>query len=801
MQSKLTKLRAAGTDVVRPLPGSLIDKKMRRNAEWLFSLDPDRLLSNMRKDCEMDTRGAAPYGGWANYYYHYHRSMYNLYLSFKGYDDEIAETAKKRAVYMTESLLECQKRTAEICVPGFVQPEMEKVFENRMKLVRDSVYSHTDIKAIMYEVHKLTLNLVMMYRIFGMRDALDGAALIARRVYELMSPFTQEERERMTDSRRASDFFSEAGGIMDAFLQLYVETGDPQHLTVANFFRRSWFDNMFLRGDDDLAYGMEHANSEMPYVESLVAQYTINGDEDALKAARGFMRAAREGHELPQGSLGGRSAFPDYRSELFNYPKRVYFHIMDTKLRKDVTSGESCCAHNLNRVAKRLIEVEPECDIMDSWDRRYVNAVLAQQNPDTGMFIYDLCLKNNSYKMWGYPYKSFWCCYGTGAETHAALTEGAFFESDSAVYACLYMPCTYTHAATGISITEHTNYPDDGNIEFEFHGEGELSIFLRLPDWLRRNAEITMPDGETVSTDKKGLYEVKRTWRDGDVLKLQLPFDLWYESMPDRQEYISLKYGPNLLVTCAQGEQFFNGSADELLNALESTGTPCVFVAGLQSEIGSGAHIIKPIRMVKDETFAGYVRVSKPSAETVYDVLKLGDEADLKAHNFHGTGLKMGVEHGHAWLKTSLTFFSEKGEAIFEMKSDPEKELQLRLMLDGTARMYVHQYSGHVVNTLFDLQVKHDGEWKTFSTKSMEGDFPDEIYYENFVIPQKWTKGKEKLELRLIARNFHDIPGVIDSVLDDITLFSVEKTGGTRLMDKELELKDNKVYVPNAQGL
>ena len=119
-------------------------------------------------------------------------------------------------------------------------------------------------------------------------------------------------------------------------------------------------------------------------------------------------------------SVSGRSAFPDYQSELYNYPKRVFFHIMDTPARKNISSGESCCAHNLNRVCRRLIEVEPEVWLMDAWERRFVNAVLAQQNPDTGMFIYNLNLKENAYKMWGYPDKSFWCCYGTGAEAFAS---------------------------------------------------------------------------------------------------------------------------------------------------------------------------------------------------------------------------------------------------------------------------------------------------------------------------------------------------------------------------------------------
>lgn len=801
MLNQRAPLKMAPADAVRPLKGSFIDQKMRKNAQWLFTLKPDRLLAPLRTSCGLDPLGAKPYGGWKDYYYHYLRALCNLHVSFRGLDDEIASAARERALYTTRALLECQKKTAESCPAGMITPEMDRQFVERTQFVRDSVYSHTNIEAVMYVVHKVLLDFVMVYRIFGMNEALEGAKLLSKRVHALMAPFTQAQREQMTNSRRVEDFFSEAGGIMDGFLQLYAVTGDPADLETAGYFRRSWFDRMFLENDDRLAWGMEHANSEIPYAEALADQYILTGDEEALRVAREFMRVNREDHELPQGSVSGRSAFPDYQSELYNYPRRVFFHIMDTPARKNVTSGESCCAHNLNRVAKKLLQIAPDAALMDAWERRFVNAVLAQQNPDTGMFIYNLNLKNNAYKMWGYPDKSFWCCYGTGAEEYASLTEGAFYECDDAAYACLYMPCEYTHTATGLRITERTQYPDDGSIEFEFHGSAELSLFLRLPNWLTTPARITLPDGETLTVDRRGeLYEIRRLWREGDVVRLELPFALRYDCMPDRHEYVSVTYGPNLEVLCAPGEQFFTGDAPALLSALEETGTPCTFATDFQSESAGGAHVVKPIRMVKDETYSGYFRLTQPPAEIILDTLLLGNEDSCRTHHLHGVGMRSGSERGHAYLQTSLTFFSDKGEILFDMNSDPDHELLLRLYLDGSARAYIHQFSGHVVNPLFDLQVMCGGEWKTFSTKSMEADFPGEIYCENFAIPQAWTSGQDRLHFRLLARNFHEIPGVIETLTDKIELFSVPVTSGTLSGARETT-GNEKTYFPNAQGL
>lgn len=802
MDNARLSVRMAPIDAVRPLQGSYVDRKMRKNAQWLLSLDPERLVAPLRAQCGLPTGGKKPYGGWKDYYYYYLRAAVNLYRAFGGVDDAIASAARAGAETVVRALLECQQKTAETCPAGMITPQMEKQFVDRTHFVRDSVYSHTHIEAVLYTVHKVMYGLIYAAQALGMSEALAGAEKMARRVHDGMAPLSPMERQKMTDSRRVEDFFSEAGGVMDGFVWLYELTGDERCLETADYLRRPWFDRMFTEDDDRLGWGMEHANSEIPYVEALVHRYAVTGDKSALAAARGFMRASVAGHELPQGSVSGRSAFPDYQSELYNYPKRVFFHIMDTPARKNISSGESCCAHNLNRVCRRLIEVEPEVWLMDAWERRFVNAVLAQQNPDTGMFIYNLNLKENAYKMWGYPDKSFWCCYGTGAEAFASLTEGAFFERDDTACACLYMPCVYTHAASGVRIAERTDYPDDGAVEFTFETGGELSLFLRLPGWLSAPAKVTLPGGETVEVDAPGtLYEVRRQWRAGDVLRLELPFALRYECMPDRPEYVSVAYGPNLEVLCAPGKQLFPGTARALLDALEPAAAPCTFVADFQAAEAGGTHTVKPVRKVVDEAYSGYFHVTVPPEEILLDAIDLSSEASRSAHELEGVGLKLGSACGHATLATTLTFFSERGEVRFAMDADPEREMMLRLYLDGSARAYIHEFSGHVVNPLFDLEVRCGDEWRPFSTKSMEADAPGEIYYENFVIPRAWTAGKSRLQFRIAARNFHEIPGVIETLMDRIELVAVPETAGVRRAGDARAAQAEKEYMPNALGL
>ncbi len=225
MDNARLSVHMAPAGAVHPLEGSYVDQKMRKNAKWLLSLKPERLVAPLRAQCGLPVGDAKPYGGWKDYYYYYLRSVINLYTAFRGVDDAIAEEAAQRARKIVSALIECQQKTAETCPEGMITPEMEKQFVDRTHFVRDSVYSHTHIEAVLYTVHKVMYGLIYASQALEMPEALAAAEKMARRVHDGMAPLTPEERIRMTDSRRVEDFFSEAGGIMDAFLWLYELTG------------------------------------------------------------------------------------------------------------------------------------------------------------------------------------------------------------------------------------------------------------------------------------------------------------------------------------------------------------------------------------------------------------------------------------------------------------------------------------------------------------------------------------------------------------------------------------------------
>jgi DUF1680 family protein len=77
-----------------------------------------------------------------------------------------------------------------------------------------------------------------------------------------------------------------------------------------------------------------------------------------------------------------------------------------------------------------------------------------------------------------------------------------------------------------VRLTQHTRYPWDGRIEIAVEGDGEFTLFLRIPGWCDgANLEI---NGESFG-DKlsPGSYAaIDRVWRTGDIVRLDLPMDV-----------------------------------------------------------------------------------------------------------------------------------------------------------------------------------------------------------------------------------------------------------------------------------
>ncbi|MDR1009625.1 MAG: glycoside hydrolase family 127 protein [Opitutaceae bacterium] len=153
------------------------------------------------------------------------------------------------------------------------------------------------------------------------------------------------------------------------------------------------------------------------------------------------------------------------------------------------------------------------------------------------------------------------CCPPNVVRTIAEAHNYVYSLSDDTLWVNLYAASALDTAwinGDRIRLRQKTDYPWDGAVKLiiDEAPARAVTIKLRIPGWLRRPATVRVAGQPSPADEPKpgAYYEIKRTWKSGDVIELTLPFDteLW-EANPLVEEtlgQVTVKRGP--LVYCLE---------------------------------------------------------------------------------------------------------------------------------------------------------------------------------------------------------------------------------------------------------
>ena len=770
---------------VQLTPGSKHYAAFLLNAQYLLSLDVDRLLYSFRTTAGVDTHGAQPYGGWESpdYVCHGHFVGHAL-MAYAWLSQQLRATEPDKAAAclvasnaMVAGFVECQ--AALNSEPfGYFGSVGTDTFDRLEALADEGLQD-----APLYLVHKNMAGLVAAYRYTGNEAALTAASALGDYFHYRTSKLSQSTIDLMLNTRRYtgehSSFFMEHGGILDGCIELYRLTSKPTHLQLAHYYDRPWFRDMLASGNDQLGQNAEHANADLQPVIGTANMYSLTGDERYRAATLNFLSWMQTGHEFVTGNVSGRSAYPqplDYGSELFGCPMLLDRQVnstpghlpFDPYAGAGPGSGESCCAHNLNKSTMHALAWTGDARWGDEFERRFVNCVLAQQHPTTGMLLYNLSLHQGAQKCFGNREYSFWCCYASGVEAFASLSNGAFLHNGgSGLWVNNYIPSTLAWAAQGLKLTLDTAFPDSGDIKLTFSLAKAitLSVSLRIPYWAVQPVALTINgvDQPTVTRTPGTFAVITRQWTDGDVLELKLPFSLYSEVLPDNPKYVGLKYGPHALVACAAPNSTFDGTVAQLVAALKPvTGAgaaPCNFTVTLQGPVRPVPVTVKPVWQLVDEYYNGYTIVTQTPAEVQLDAVQIGDATSEAAHAFASDNSSTGSSR-------NLTYRDAQNDGFvaYTLRVDAIKQCYLRVLYDGDVTSDDQQAR------VFDLQIlQADGSYRTFATQSLDREAPAAWHPVLYPLPLAQTYGNEKLTFRWQAKGFSGKAGAVGPLYDQVS--------------------------------
>src|SRR5215204_894334 len=719
---------------VRLKPSPFLDA-VNANLKYLQKLEPDRFLHNFRVHVGLKPKAEA-YGGWEADTIAGHSLGHYLTACALIHAQNGDAESKRRAGYIVDELEECQRAAGDGYVAGFTRKKGDRTEDGKVIFaeitsgdIRSSSFNLNGSWVPFYNWHKLFSGLFAAHEYCGNEKALKVATGLAEFIDGVFAKLNDEQVQKVLNC--------EHGGINESFAELYARTNDKRWLALATRIRhRRTLDPMFAQ-EDKLA-GL-HANTQIPKVIGLARLFELTKSEEYSVAARFFWETVTTKYSYV---IGGNSD-----REHFQAPQTISKYLTEQ-------TCESCNTYNMLKLTRHLFEWNPQSSYFDYYERAHFNHILAHQNPRTGMFAYMIPLMSGMAREYSSEFNDFWCCVGSGMESHSKHGESIYWKSDEHLIVNLFIPSTLDWREKSANFELTTVYPANDEIFFKVSKiakPSEFGLSLRIPAWCE-NASLKINGKAAKIVVENGYATVNRKWKTGDTVFLKLPMRPRIEATNDNPKVVALLSGPLVLAADlgAADKPFEDVTVPalvgaDLLAALVSTKEPAVFLTK-----GTGRPVdltLKPFYSQWERRTAVYfpkftdaewaTEQARIAAETarlkdlqarVVDVMKLGDAPAEKEH-----ALFSKISYPLSYRAKPGRDARSEGFFEFKMKVTDENPLTLRATYWGEEgkRVFYILVDGQKIATE-NLGYKKQGEF-------VERDYP---------IPPELVKGKSAIIVR-----------------------------------------------------
>ena len=495
---------------VRLLPGRFTENRQRDSA-WIMSVSVDRLLHSFRTTAGVYAGNEGGYmtvrklGGWESpdCELRGHTTGHVLSACALMYAYTGASCFKSKG----DSLVRGLRTVQQALGSGYLSAFPEELINRNIRGEK--------VWAPWYTLHKIMAGLLDQYQLAGNDLALTEVKEFAGWAFEKLSRLDETTRRRMLRN--------EFGGMPEVWWNLYGITGDKRHLELAEFFCHD--DVIGPLRVQKADFGTRHTNTFIPKVIAEARRYELTGTEESRTAVSFFWDRMLADQVYATGSLSDKEHF---------FPEKDF--------KKHITgyTGESCCTYNMLRLAEHLFAWEPSAAVMDYYERALYNHILGAQNPRTGMASYFLPLANGTHKVYSTPFNSFWCCVGSGFESHAKYARTIYYEAGNTLYVNLFIPSEAEW--DGFRLRMETSFPQEDEVRLTILSAGKRRIALRKPAWSGR--VVVKVNGRKVSVKDRDYLVLDRNWKAGDRISVTYPLSWRVEAAPQDPSVGVVMYGP-----------------------------------------------------------------------------------------------------------------------------------------------------------------------------------------------------------------------------------------------------------------
>jgi DUF1680 family protein len=750
-------IEPAPLSAVRLLPSPYLTA-LTVNLGYLHRLDPDRLLHNFRSQAGLTPKGAV-YAGWESDTIGGHTlGHYLSALSLMHAQTGDAE-CKRRVIYIVDELTLCQAQSTDGFVAGFTRRQGDAIEPGRLVFdevrrgnIRARSFDLNGCWVPLYSWHKLMAGLLDAHRHCGNKAAVHVAEKLGVYIGGVFDALGDAQIQKMLDC--------EHGGLNESFAELYSRTGNRRWLALSETIYHRKVLEPLSRGEDCLSD--VHANTQIPKLIGLARLHELTGEARHLKAAGFFWETVTRNYSYVIGGNADR--------EYFAGPRSISRHITEQ-------TCESCNSYNMMKLTRHLYAETGTAKYFDYYERTHLNHILAQHHPQSGMFAYMMPLMSGSHREFSTPFDDFWCCVGTGMESHAKHGDSIYWTQGQDVIVNLYIPSTLSLSQPRIGLRLETQYPFDDEIALTITRSAAIkasAISLRLPAWCDK-PRVSVNSQALALQAADGYLRVRRTWREGDVIRLNLPRELRIEPTPDDTNTVALLLGPLVLAgDLGPATGSWEGPAPVLVgvdlpNGIVPTAEPAAFRT--QSLVHPTDLTLRPFTFQHDNNTAVYFRRFTEAAWQQEQVKFQAEQArlrDLDARSVDTVRLgDANAERDHS-LESKISYaVVYRGRAGRDARSGGYFECTTKarsgpLTLQAT-------YWGEERDRRFTILI--DGV--IVATEQLSGAGLSDFIERDYSIDEALTKGKSTLRIRFEPEKGFSAGPVFGLRLYSITMTNV----------------------------
>jgi hypothetical protein len=505
------------------------------NLAYLRSLDVDRLLAPFRTEAGLPAR-AVKYPNWESSGLEGHTAGHYLTALAQAWAATGEAEFKRRLDYLVGELAGCQKAQGDGYV-GAVPGGRRLWAEVAAGELRVEGFAINGKWVPWYNLHKLFA---------GLRDAhLIGESAPARDVLLGLAGWCAALTARLSDAQVQEMLRAEHGGMNEVLADVFALTRDPKHLALAErFSHRALLDPLHRR--EDRLDGL-HANTQIPKVIGCARIAELRGEPDGCPAAPYFWEAVVRRRTV---AIGGNSV-----REHFN-PAHDFSSMVESR-----EGPETCNTYNMLRLTEQLFRGRPAASYADFYERALYNHILSSQHPGHGGFVYFTPMRPRHYRVYSHPSQGFWCCVGSGMESHGKHGRFVYAHSGDDLYVNLFIASTLDWPERGLRVRQDTAFPDEPRTRLRLTLGRPLRFTLRVrhPGWVDGALQVRVNGRPRVVASQPVSYAaITRLWRDGDRVDVELPMRTRIERLPDGSDYVAILHGP-LVLAAETGRQGLDG--------------------------------------------------------------------------------------------------------------------------------------------------------------------------------------------------------------------------------------------------